>query len=98
MSRVSPFRTFKNANGKDSEAVTQMMLRRRARQIATLEQFEDIVRKATHSERVRALLEPLLRPNLPCCLMAAKGEHTDGCPSLAVEMTRPELAVHLESD
>ena len=80
MSRASLFRTFRKANGKDSGQVTQMLLRRRARQIATLEQFEDIMRKATHPERVRNMLEPLLRPNLPCCV-AVETSHTLGCPT-----------------
>ena len=83
MSRVSPFRTFKKANGRDPDMVTQMLLRRRARQIATLEQFEDIVRIATHPDRVRAMLGPLLRPNLPCCV--AESGHTIGCPVARAE-------------
>ena len=85
MSRVSPFRSFRKANGKDAEAVTQMLLRRRARHISTREQFEDIIRKATHPERVRNMLEPLLRPNLPCC--AAESRHTLGCPVMRAKRT-----------
>lgn len=78
MSRTSPFRTFRKANGKEPDTLTMRLLRKRARQIATREQFEDIVATARHPKEVRALLEPLLRPNLPCC--ASPDAHTDSCP------------------
>ena len=85
MSHHALFRSFRKANGKDSDAVTQMLLRRRARHISTREQFEDIIRKATHPERVRNMLEPLLRPNLPCC--AAESRHTLGCQVMRAKRT-----------
>ena len=87
MSAVSPFRTFgpKKVNGKDSSAAIRMMLQRRAREIHSRQQFETIIAAATHPGAVRALLEPLLRKDLPCCLMAGKGEHTEGCPDRNVE-------------
>ena len=86
MSRAAIFRPFRKANGHEPDTVTQMLLRKRARQIATREQFEAIVKKATHPERVRTMLEPLLRPNLPCCV-AVEGRHTLGCPVMRAERT-----------
>ena len=58
-----------------------MMLRSRAQHIETQEQFEAIVAKATHPERVRRMLEPMLKKGLPCCASAWRQEHTEGCPS-----------------
>ena len=85
MSAVSPFRTFrKKVNGHDSSTAIKVMLRKRAREIHSRQQFEAIIAQATHPGAVRALLEPLLRPDLPCCLMAPKG-HTEGCPDRKME-------------
>ena len=84
MSRTSPFKTFtpRRVNGRESDHVTRLLLRRRARQIESREHFERIVAQAQHPDRVRQLLEPLLRPNLPCCLPTATDEpHTEGCPT-----------------
>lgn len=87
MSAVSPFKTFgrKKVNGKDSNAAIKLLLQKRAREIHSRQQFETIIAAAKHPGAVRALLEPLLRPDLPCCLMAGKGEHTDGCPNRTME-------------
>lgn len=88
MSATSPFRTFrKKVNGQESGAAIQMMLRSRAQRIETLEQFERIVAQATHPERVRRLLEPMLKKGLPCCAMVWRNEHTDGCPTRTMEAT-----------
>jgi len=87
MSRTSPFKTFtpRRVNGRESRDMTQLLLRQRARQIETREQFEAIVAQAQHPHEVRRLLEPLLRPNLPCCLPASEDDqsHTTGCPAQA---------------
>ena len=90
MSAVSLFKTFKGphrftgphrVNGKDSSAAIKLLLQKRAREIHSRQQFETIVAAAKHPGAVRALLEPLLAPGLPCCLMAAQGQHTEGCPT-----------------
>lgn len=59
--------------------MTRRLLRMRASHISTREQFEQIIAQAVHPVEVRRLLEPLLRPNLPCCAQA-DGAHTEGCP------------------
>lgn len=48
---------------------TLQRLRKKAREIATLQQFEEIIHAAHPDSRgpMRRLLEPLLAPNLPCC-------------------------------
>ena len=90
MSRVTPFKSVVNrkVNGRESAAMTRLLLRNRARRIESREHFERIVAQAPHPEAVRRLLEPLLRPNLPCCggpLRKADGlwvrSHTHGCPT-----------------
>ena len=99
MSAVSPFRTFKakpRANGRQASAAIRRRLQQRARAIHSRQQFETIVGTATHPERVRALLEPLLRTGLPCCLMAAKGEHTEGCPQVQMDKDAVVMAEAVE--
>lgn len=90
MSRTTPYKTLTlhRVNGRESAALVRILLRQRARRIATREQFERIVAKAPHPDGVRRILEPLLRPNLPCCggpLRVADGvlvrSHTHGCPT-----------------
>ena len=93
MSRVTPFRQLNNrrVNGKTSHAITLRLLRHRARQIESREQFERIVAQAKHQAEVRRLMEPMLRPNLPCCTgpvdttapypYGPMKSHTHGCPT-----------------
>lgn len=86
MSRTSPFKTLTlhRVNGRESPPMTRILLRQRARQIETREQFEAIVAQAAHPQAVRRLLEPLLRQNLPCCQHALLGrtDHTADCPTV----------------
>ena len=91
MSRTSPFKPIANrkVNGHESAAMTRLLLRNRARRIESREHFERIVAQATHPTEVRRLLEPLLRPNLPCCRPASEDDqlHTEGCPNRPKEMS-----------
>lgn len=82
MGAVTLFKSFKprgRVNGTESDVMTRRLLRMRARQIETQQQFEQIIAQAIHPKEVRAMLEPLLRPNLPCCAQA-DGVHIEGCP------------------
>lgn len=74
---------------------TQVRLRARMAEVATLQQFEEIVAQAHKDDRgaIRKLLEPMLRPDLPCCgpcqlaeKLVSQGktvefEHTSRCPT-----------------
>lgn len=83
MGRVTPFRQLNNrrVNGKTSHAMTMRLLRHRARLIESQEQFEAILAQATHPAEVRRLMEPMLQPNLPCCVPTVPRLHTEGCPT-----------------
>ena len=91
MSRTSPFKTLTPslANGRESAAMVRILLRQRARRIESREHFERIVAQASHPTEVRRLLEPLLRPNLPCCRPSSEDDqlHTEGCPNRPKEMS-----------
>lgn len=53
-------------------------------EIATRAQFERVIAAShpDHRMRMRAILEPMLRPNLPCCgTYAVKKLHAGGCPT-----------------
>lgn len=80
--------------GKATKTMTRLQMR--AREIDTLQQFEEIIAKAHPDTRgsIRKLLEPWLRPGLPCCgpaqlatVLERQGknverwEHTQLCPS-----------------
>lgn len=87
MGSVLAFRQLNNrrVNGRTSHAMTMRLLRYRARQITSREQFEAIVAQADHPAEVRRLMEPMLRPDLPCCVPTVPRLHADGCPSRRVE-------------
>ena len=90
MGAVTPFRQLNNRrfNGRTSHPMTMRLLRHRARQIQTREQFEAILATATHPVEIRRMLEPLLAPDLRCCdaarltpADAVALSHTFGCPT-----------------
>ena len=83
MSAVSPFKTVgsRPVNGRSSSA-TLTRLRALARGIRTQEQFEAIVAASSAPARLRAILGPMVRPDLACCLAAVAhpGAHSAECP------------------
>ncbi len=70
---------------------TNQRLRQQMREITTLQQFEEIVAQAheDHRGQIRKLLEPMLRPGLPCCGVAllaqkigdSRFKHGPRCPA-----------------
>lgn len=64
-------------------------LRRLADSIVTRAQLERILRTADHPAQVRDLLEPMLRPDLPCCAeyAVAGNRHATSCPTQKLVIT-----------
>lgn len=75
---------------------TLTRLQARAAEIATLQQFEECIARAHPDTRgaIRKLMEPMLRPGLPCCgpaqlaaVLTGRGQHVEAwehtalCPS-----------------
>lgn len=80
------FRSIKRPTPEQLVEETRRNLQKAADAITSREHFEQILWKSTNPERMRELLEPLLRKNLPCCAESWRGQHTQFCPGL------PEVA------
>lgn len=74
---VVPFR-------RQGDTRTIQRLKTAMQQIATRAQFDRLLLQGAPETREarRKLMEPMLRPNLPCCgTYAVKGPHAAGCPT-----------------
>lgn len=74
---VVPFR-------KPGDTRSVRTLRGKMTQITTRTQFERVIASfpQAHRARARAIMEPMLRPSLPCCAeYMATGDHAQHCPT-----------------
>lgn len=88
------FRSIKRPTPEQLAEETRRNLQQAAEAITSREHFAQILWKSTNPERLRELLEPLLRKNLPCCAEAWRGRHTQWCPGLpeVVELHDEDLS------
>ncbi|MGH9257364.1 MAG: hypothetical protein ACRD3C_22620 [Vicinamibacterales bacterium] len=96
MSATSPFKTFKALTDDEHRALVHEAnlerLARVAKEIETRRDFEDMVLLSEHPEAFRALVEPMLRPDLPCCGAEWNEAHQARCPRPLTDEQRRYLA------
>lgn len=73
-------KTFTKFGPKESPEIKK--LRKRTARITNLAMFERMVLITDHPKEFRALVEPMLRRNLPCCARSWNEPHEKQCPTV----------------